>query len=98
MHAFVIGLVDQLLDPALVVADVADRLEVLQETADHARHGGDGFQHHGAVAIAVGKELVGEEPHDFHGAKGDAVVDVAGFVMHRDQVIGPGREVLMFHR
>ena len=76
VHAFVIGLFDQLADPALIIADVAQGLEMLQQSANHARHGRHGFQHNGAMAIAVGKEPVGKKPHEFDKAQRGAVAEI----------------------
>ena len=81
----------QLGDPALVVADVTQRLQVLQQTADHAGHGGHGFQYHRAVAVAPGEEPVGDEPQRFDEAERDPVAHVGGFVVGRcGGVIGGG--------
>ena len=73
MHALVLGLVHQRLDPAVVVAHPAQALQVVERGADHAGHGRDRLQHHGAVAVALGEEGVGEEAQQLDEAEGDAV-------------------------
>lgn len=60
VHALIIRLFQQFLDPTLIFADVPDRLEVLQKTTDHARHGGDGFQNDSPVTIPFCENLSAE--------------------------------------
>ena len=46
---------------------------VLERAADHARHGGNGFQHHRPVPVAPGKKSIGKEAEKFHEGKGGAI-------------------------
>ncbi len=78
VHALVFGLVEQGADPALVVTHLAQGVQVLRHAADHAGHACDGFQHHGAVAVALGEKRVGDGAHGLGEAEGDAVRDGLG--------------------
>ena len=49
------------MDPAVIAFHAAQGAQVLQGAADHARHGGDRFQHNRAVTVAAREESVGEE-------------------------------------
>ena len=73
VHALVLRLVHQGADPALVVAHPAQALEVVDRRADHPRHGGDGFEHDRAMAVALGEEGVGAEAQRLGEAVSDAV-------------------------
>ena len=50
MHALIVGLFDQLFDPALVVTDMADGLLVVQKTPPPSGNGCPGFPDHRAGA------------------------------------------------
>lgn len=44
VHPFILCFVEQLPDPARVVTNLAQRFEMLQQPANHPRHGGDGYR------------------------------------------------------
>ena len=73
MHALVFGLVEQGADPAVVVLHAAQSPQVLQRPAHHSRHGGNGFEDDGTVAIALGEEGIGEKTQHLHEAECKAV-------------------------
>ena len=77
MHPLIFGLVQQLANPALILADVAHRFEMLQEPPHHARHGGHGFQDNRSMSITLGKERIGKDPHEFHDTQRDPVMNIA---------------------
>jgi hypothetical protein len=53
VHPLILGLVQQFADPALIFADMAERLEMLEQSTHHARHGGHGFKYDSAVAVTL---------------------------------------------
>jgi hypothetical protein len=85
MHPLVLGLVQQLANPALILADMAHRFEVLQQPSDHARHGSHGFQNDRAMAIALGEKRIGKDAHEFHDTQRDPVVNVARAMVHLER-------------
>jgi hypothetical protein len=56
-------------------------LKMLEQTTNHTRHGSNCFQHNSAVAIAVGKELVGENAHEFNQTQGYTIPEILRRVM-----------------
>src|SRR3546814_9133686 len=64
MHALILGLVHERLDPALVVAHAAEAGEMVDRGADHPRHRGDRFQNDSTVAVTLGEKGVGAPPQN----------------------------------
>ncbi|MEE4239586.1 MAG: hypothetical protein V2I51_22940, partial [Anderseniella sp.] len=84
MHALVLGLIKQFGNPPFVIANVADGFQMLQQAADHAGHGGDGFQNNGPVPIALAEECIRENAHEFDQAIGELVTEALRLVVFND--------------
>ena len=81
MHAFIFRLVKQRPDPTSVAFQSTQRAQVLQGTADHARHGSNSFEHNRSMAISTSEERVSEEPQCLREAKSDVVGEIHGNVV-----------------
>ena len=78
VSAFVLRLVQECLDPATVIFETPQGLEVREGTADHPWNCGHCFQNDGAMAVAALKERVGQESQEPHAAKGEPVGRIRG--------------------
>jgi len=56
-----------------VVAHATQALEVIDGGPDHAGHCRDGFEHDGAMAVALGEERIRAESKQLRKPEGDAV-------------------------
>src|SRR3546814_376822 len=81
MHALILGLVHERLDPALVVAHAAEAGEMVDRGADHPRHRGDRFQNDSTVAVTLGEKGVGAPPQNLGEAVSYAIGQTLGVVM-----------------
>jgi len=57
VHAFILRFVQEYADPAVIAFDLAQGMQMLQHTANHARHGSNRFQHNRAMTIPTGKKV-----------------------------------------
>jgi hypothetical protein len=93
VHPFIVGFFDQSLNPALIFADVTDRLEVLQQTANHTGYGGNSFEDHSAVTIPFGEEHIWHRAHELYNTQRHTIAPVLWCVMH---IANSASEVLKF--
>ena len=61
VHALVLRLLEQRVDPAVVAAHEAERAEVAVLGGDHAGDARNGLEHDGAMPITFGEKRVSEE-------------------------------------
>ena len=78
VSALVLRLVQERLDPATVIFETPQGLEVREGTADHPGNCSHCFQNNGAMAVAALEERVGQEPQDLHAPKGEPVGGIRG--------------------
>src|SRR6185437_16277932 len=76
--ALVLRLVQERLDPATVIFETPQGLEVREGTADHPGNRSHCFQNDGAMAVAALEEGVGKEPQELHAPKGEPVGRIRG--------------------
>jgi hypothetical protein len=81
VHALVRGLVDQFPDPTSIVVHPAQGSQMLQRGAHHSWHGGDRFEHDGAVSVTPCKEGVGCPSKDLRGRQGNDIGRIPCFPM-----------------
>jgi hypothetical protein len=62
VHAFILGFVQECVYPAVIAFHSAQRTQVLQGAANHARHGSNRFQDNRAMAIPMREKNIREEP------------------------------------
>jgi hypothetical protein len=74
----------------LVVTNVAQGLQVLQQSTHHTGHGSHGFKNHGPVAIAARKELIGENTHEFHDAQRKPITPILWHMVNNGRYLGIG--------
>ena len=82
VHPFIVGFFDQSLNPVLIIADVTDRPEVLQQTANHTGYGGNSFEDHSAVTIPFGEEHIWHRAHELYNTQRHTIAPVLWCVMH----------------
>ena len=82
VHPFIVGFFDQFLNPALIIADVTDLLELLHQTANHTGYGGNSFEDHSAVTIPFGEEHIWHRAHELYNTQRHTIPPVLWCVMH----------------
>ena len=81
VYSFIFLLVKQRSDPAAVAFQSTQGAQMLQGTADHARHGSNRFEHNRSMAIPTSEERVSEEPHCLREGKCNAIGKIHRYVV-----------------
>jgi hypothetical protein len=81
VHAFVFSFLHEGANPAVVILHATQALQVIERGPDHARDGGDGFQHDRPVAVTLCEEGIGAEAQQLGEAEGEAVRKANGLMV-----------------
>lgn len=65
MHAFILSLVKQRTNPAVIAFHPAQCTQMLQRTAHHAGHGGNRFRHNGTMTIPMREKVSAKKRMNF---------------------------------